>query len=293
MKRLFALRAAACAKNSAESIAESVVAMCSELFTRNNLSDDDIVSLQFSLTSDLDEINPCAALRKNYSGSVDVSRIPLFCTQEAVVKNALPRVIRLIAHVYMEESAAPVHVYTRGAEALRPEFALEAESRSLSNSRLEKKNIPLKKMKLWTVTMECAGLAEAGGVKSVAYSVSDEAARQGYDVTLFIPVYACSEFDCVTDVKDDILSADIAVCNKKERVDFSTGRFKNTPVKIVFIRKMRRLRLHGRRRAEKSRTRARNGAPRYAFFGRAPFKSRCCLCEIAFRFRKARYHSLP
>ena len=236
MKRLFALRAATCAKNSAESIAESVVAMCSELFTRNNLSGDDIVSLQFSLTSDLDEINPCAALRKNYSGSVDVSRIPLFCTQEAVVKNALPRVIRLIAHVYMEESAAPVHVYTRGAEALRPEFALESESRSLSNSRLEKKNIPLKKMKLWTVTMECAGLAEAGGVKSVAYSVSDEAARQGYDVTLFIPVYACSEFDCVTDVKDSVLSADIAVCNKKERVDFSTGRFKNTPVKIVFIR---------------------------------------------------------
>jgi len=117
MKRLFALRAATCAKNSAESIAESVVAMCSELFTRNNLSGDDIVSLQFSLTSDLDEINPCAALRKNYSGSVDVSRIPLFCTQEAVVKNALPRVIRLIAHVYMEESAAPVHVYTRRRSA--------------------------------------------------------------------------------------------------------------------------------------------------------------------------------
>lgn len=93
----------------------------------------------------------------------------------------------------------------------------------------------MKKMKLWTATMECAGLAEAGGVKSVAYSVSDEAARLGHEVTLFIPVYACSEFDCVTDMQDGVLSADIALCGKTERVNFSTGRFKDTPVKIVFI----------------------------------------------------------
>lgn len=139
MKRIFALRAAACAQNSAASITESVVDMCAELFRRNNLSTGDVVSLQFSLTSDLDEMNPCAALRKNYSGSVDVSCVPLFCTQEASIKNALPRVIRLLAHVYMEENVSPIHVYTRGAETLRPEFASDAQILSLSNSGLERK----------------------------------------------------------------------------------------------------------------------------------------------------------
>ncbi|MGP1457848.1 MAG: chorismate mutase [Treponema sp.] len=140
MKRLFALRGAACAKNTAASITESVVALCSAIFERNNLAADDIVSLQFSLTSDLDEINPCAALRKNYSGGVDVSRVPLFCTQEASVKNALPRVIRLIAHVYMEENAKPVHVYTRGAEVLRPDFTTETKKISDLQSNIDGQN---------------------------------------------------------------------------------------------------------------------------------------------------------
>lgn len=84
--------------------------------------------------------------------------------------------------------------------------------------------------------MECAGLAEAGGVKSVAYSVSAEVARRGHDVTLFIPVYACSEFDSVADLTDGKANAQVDLCGKLERVDFSTGRFKDAPVKIVFIR---------------------------------------------------------
>ena len=91
-------------------------------------------------------------------------------------------------------------------------------------------------MKFWTVTMECAGLAEAGGVKSVAYSVSSELALAGNDVTLFIPVYACSSFDCVSDLKDGIAETEIDLCGKKEKVVFSSGRFTDTPVKIIFIR---------------------------------------------------------
>ena len=91
-------------------------------------------------------------------------------------------------------------------------------------------------MKFWTVTMECAGLAEAGGVKSVAYSIASELALAGNDVTLFIPVYACSSFDCVSDLIDGIAAAEIDLCGKKEKIEFSSGRFTNTPVKIIFIR---------------------------------------------------------
>ncbi len=122
MKKLFALRAAACAQNTAESITESTLKMCSELFLQNNLSTEDFVSLHFSITNDLDEQNPCAALRKKYSGNIDISAVPLFCTQEAFIKGALPSVIRLIAYVYMDEKSVPVHIYTQGAEVLRPDL---------------------------------------------------------------------------------------------------------------------------------------------------------------------------
>ena len=42
-------------------------------------------------------------------------------------------------------------------------------------------------MNLWCVSMECAGIAEAGGVKNVTYSLCKEFSLLGHCVTLFIP----------------------------------------------------------------------------------------------------------
>ena len=43
-------------------------------------------------------------------------------------------------------------------------------------------------MKIWIVSMECAGIVEAGGVKDVTYALCENFAKEGNDVTLFIPV---------------------------------------------------------------------------------------------------------
>lgn len=61
-----------------------------ETFFRNSLSAADIVSVQFTLTRDLDVFNPCAALRANDVG-IDTSHIPLFCSQEAYIKGGLEK----------------------------------------------------------------------------------------------------------------------------------------------------------------------------------------------------------
>lgn len=121
MKRLYGVRGAVCAENTNESISLQTTLMCRELFKRNNICASDIVSIQFSLTKDLDALNPCAALRHSDVG-IDTSKIPLFCTQEAYIRGGLEKVIRILITVYLEDNAKTVPIYMGGAECLRPDF---------------------------------------------------------------------------------------------------------------------------------------------------------------------------
>ena len=91
-------------------------------------------------------------------------------------------------------------------------------------------------MRLWVVSMECAGIAEAGGVKNVTYSLCKEFAELRHAVTLFIPVFGCTSFDnlekksvcpdeadgpAVPAGEAESLSAEVALCGKKETVIFT------------------------------------------------------------------------
>lgn len=121
MKRLYGIRGAITCENTKNSISEKTLEMCSQLFSKNGLKPEDFVSMHFTLTKDLDEMNPCAAFRRGYK-ECDVSSIPLFCSQEAYIKGGLEKVIRLIATVYLEEGTVPQHIYLGGAEILRPDL---------------------------------------------------------------------------------------------------------------------------------------------------------------------------
>lgn len=122
--RLFAVRGATGAENTAQSIVENTVEMCSRIFKENSLFPEDIVSVQFTLTKDLDAMNPASALRKGDCG-IDVSRIPLFCSQEPDIKGSPEKLIRVLVTAYSEEGAVARHVYINGAERIRPDFAAE------------------------------------------------------------------------------------------------------------------------------------------------------------------------
>ncbi|MCR5495453.1 MAG: chorismate mutase [Treponema sp.] len=121
MKRLYGIRGAITCENTKESISEKTLEMCSLLLSENKLQPEDFVSMQFTLTKDLDEMNPCAAFRRLYK-EADVSCIPLFCSQEAYIKGGLEKVIRVLATVYMEEGSVPQNVYLGGASLLRPDL---------------------------------------------------------------------------------------------------------------------------------------------------------------------------
>src|ERR1700742_3940773 len=103
--RLVALRGANTAtENTAEAILSATDALMREMLTRNGLGADDLVSCIFTLTPDLDAQFPAAAAR-----AMGLSSVPLLCAREIPVPGALPKIIRVLIHAYMDRPAE--HVY--------------------------------------------------------------------------------------------------------------------------------------------------------------------------------------
>ena len=102
---------------------EEVLAATRELvgtvLERNQLDPADLISILFTATPDLVSEFPALAARELGLGDV-----PLMCATEIAVPHALPRVLRLMAHVETPLPRAQVqHVYLRGAVALRRDIA--------------------------------------------------------------------------------------------------------------------------------------------------------------------------
>jgi chorismate mutase len=105
--------------NERELIREATVELVTELMTRNGLVVDDVISVLFTTTPDLNAEFPAAAARK-----VGFEDVPLLCASEIDVPDALPRVVRLMAYVDVDRPRSEIrHVYLRGAAALRPGVA--------------------------------------------------------------------------------------------------------------------------------------------------------------------------
>lgn len=106
-------------QNTAEDILEATRELLAALIEANELQVDDVASIIFTTTSDLNATFPAVAAREYGWESV-----PLLCTHEMRVPGALDRVIRVLMHVNTEKPASAMrHVYLRGARELRPEWA--------------------------------------------------------------------------------------------------------------------------------------------------------------------------
>nr|WP_202510737.1 chorismate mutase [Streptomyces sp. SID5643] len=98
---------------------EQVGSLLTEILERNDLATDDLISIWFTATPDLHSDFPAAAARK--LGIVDV---PLICAQELDIEGAMPRVVRVLAHIESDRPRADIaHVYLGAAAALRKDIA--------------------------------------------------------------------------------------------------------------------------------------------------------------------------
>ena len=111
--RLIALRGATTVEvNQSAPILEATGELMHELLERNGLDAGDLVSCIFTLTEDLDAEFPAVAAR-----NMGLSKVPLLCAREIPVPGALPQVIRVLIHAYMDKNAE--HVYLGEARTLR------------------------------------------------------------------------------------------------------------------------------------------------------------------------------
>lgn len=100
-------------------ILDATAELVTELMARNGLTTDNVISVIFTATPDLTAEFPALAARK-----LGFHDVPLICASEIDVPHALPRVIRLMAHIETDRPRAAIqHVYLRGAAALRVDIA--------------------------------------------------------------------------------------------------------------------------------------------------------------------------
>jgi len=105
--------------NDGDLILEATTELVSEVMSRNELTTDEVVSVLFTATPDLTAEFPALAARK-----LGFHDVPLMCASEISVPGAMPRVVRLMAHVDTDRSRSEIHhVYLRGAAALRLDIA--------------------------------------------------------------------------------------------------------------------------------------------------------------------------
>jgi chorismate mutase len=109
---LRALRGATTATaNTSEAIGEAVAELIEELVQRNGLEGERVLSVTFSVTTDLDACFPAAIARRR----ADWGAVALLDCQQMAVPGDLERCIRLL-----------VHAYLRDATRLRPDLVKES-----------------------------------------------------------------------------------------------------------------------------------------------------------------------
>ena len=107
--------------NTREAILEATEAMVREVIDQNGLKDEDMVSIFFSMTKDLDAVYPAVAARK-----MGITNASLLCVQELYIEGSLPLCVRLLMHVDSDLTQKDVrHVYMGGAVNLRPDLMMK------------------------------------------------------------------------------------------------------------------------------------------------------------------------
>ena len=104
--------------NDRDAVINGAAELVQAVLARNEIDPVDLISVIFTATPDLTAEFPAYAAR-----AMGITDVPLLCASEIDVAGAMPRVIRLLAHVETDRPRAEVrHVYLHGAAALRTDL---------------------------------------------------------------------------------------------------------------------------------------------------------------------------
>ena len=99
-------------------VTSRVVTLLARIMERNDLVEDDIVSILFTATEDIVSIFPATAAR-----TMGLGAVPLICARELSIVGSVPRCVRVMLHVTTGRPRDEiVHVYLEGAQGLRDDL---------------------------------------------------------------------------------------------------------------------------------------------------------------------------
>ncbi|SHH49976.1 chorismate mutase [Tepidibacter thalassicus] len=111
-------------KNTKEEILKETAVLMKKIMEINDLKQEDIISIIFTMTRDLDEVYPSVAVRE-IMGIIDV---PLLNFEEKYIKGSLKKCIRVLIHINSnKEKSEIVHVYLNNAKNLRLDLNMRSD----------------------------------------------------------------------------------------------------------------------------------------------------------------------
>ena len=116
--KLSVIRGATTSKgNTKEDIRTAVHELIEELISRNNLESNNILSIIFTVTKDLNACFPASIARKFHS----LDQVAFLDCQQMFMPDDIKFCIRLMAQVNFPSNRKLNHPYLRGASNLRPD----------------------------------------------------------------------------------------------------------------------------------------------------------------------------
>ena len=109
--------ATTCSANTVVEIEQAVSELMDALVEHNGLEPESIVSITFSVTTDLNACFPAAIARRRQGWD----GVALIDCQQMAVEGDLERCIRILAHTWMPEERELRHAYLGKASRLRPD----------------------------------------------------------------------------------------------------------------------------------------------------------------------------
>ncbi|MGV8145004.1 MAG: chorismate mutase [Alkaliphilus sp.] len=105
--------------NSVEEISECTTQMMKEIIESNNLNENDVISILFTATSDLDQQYPSICVRED----IGWTNTPILNFEEKNVLNSMKNCIRVLIYFNSNKDKTMVnHVYLNGAKKLRTDL---------------------------------------------------------------------------------------------------------------------------------------------------------------------------